>query len=74
MNPDERDRMVAVPVDELPAYLEARLGPSTPLIVRGADRRPRYCDHCHTIKPDRCHHCSMCDRCVARMDHHCVCA
>lgn len=31
----------------------------------------RYCEKCNLIKPDRCHHCSICGRCVLRMDHHC---
>ncbi|GCB69402.1 hypothetical protein scyTo_0001049, partial [Scyliorhinus torazame] len=31
----------------------------------------RYCDRCQVIKPDRCHHCSICDTCVLKMDHHC---
>ncbi|XP_066507723.1 palmitoyltransferase ZDHHC20-A isoform X2 [Hoplias malabaricus] len=31
----------------------------------------RYCDYCQLIKPDRCHHCSTCDQCVLKMDHHC---
>ncbi|KAK5898452.1 hypothetical protein CgunFtcFv8_015868 [Champsocephalus gunnari] len=31
----------------------------------------RYCDRCQVIKPDRCHHCSACDMCVLKMDHHC---
>jgi palmitoyltransferase len=26
---------------------------------------------CHVFKPDRCHHCSICNRCVLNMDHHC---
>jgi hypothetical protein len=66
--------MQAVPLPELPAYLHARLGPNTPLIIRGMDRRPRYCAVCTTLKPDRCHHCRTCDRCVLKMDHHCFCA
>lgn len=31
------------------------------------------CKHCHIIKPSRAHHCSICDKCVLKMDHHCVC-
>jgi len=29
------------------------------------------CDHCKSIKPSGAHHCSMCQRCVIKMDHHC---
>ncbi|XP_046450154.1 palmitoyltransferase ZDHHC20-B-like isoform X1 [Daphnia pulex] len=32
---------------------------------------PRYCEKCVHIKPDRCHHCSVCGVCVTKMDHHC---
>ena len=34
-------------------------------------KRRRYCLMCHVFKPDRCHHCSACNRCVLNMDHHC---
>ncbi|KAI3504332.1 hypothetical protein L1887_32916 [Cichorium endivia] len=34
--------------------------------------RIRYCRKCNQIKPPRCHHCSVCGRCVLKMDHHCV--
>ncbi|KAL7750619.1 hypothetical protein RI367_003961 [Sorochytrium milnesiophthora] len=31
----------------------------------------RYCRKCSAPKPPRCHHCSICNRCVLKMDHHC---
>ena len=34
-------------------------------------KRRRYCLMCHVFKPERCHHCSTCNRCVLNMDHHC---
>lgn len=40
-------------------------------ITMKKDGRFRVCRTCYTWKPDRCHHCSRCDRCVLKMDHHC---
>ena len=34
-------------------------------------KKRRYCLICHIFKPERCHHCSTCARCVLNMDHHC---
>lgn len=31
----------------------------------------RYCKWCLKYKPDRCHHCRVCNLCILRMDHHC---
>ncbi|KAJ3125007.1 hypothetical protein HK098_000672 [Nowakowskiella sp. JEL0407] len=31
----------------------------------------RYCNKCEAPKPDRTHHCSVCQKCVLAMDHHC---
>jgi len=30
------------------------------------------CKQCDAFKPKTAHHCSICSRCVVRMDHHCV--
>ena len=32
---------------------------------------PRFCRSCLMVKPDRSHHCSVCNKCVLKMDHHC---
>ncbi|XP_022995673.1 probable protein S-acyltransferase 14 [Cucurbita maxima] len=37
-----------------------------------ANRKIRFCRKCNQFKPPRCHHCSVCGRCVLKMDHHCV--
>ncbi|KAK7115485.1 hypothetical protein V1264_001342 [Littorina saxatilis] len=29
------------------------------------------CPKCVSIKPERAHHCSVCQRCIRKMDHHC---
>lgn len=31
----------------------------------------KKCMRCDTFKPKRSHHCSMCGRCIVKMDHHC---
>eukprot|EP01090_Pellita_catalonica_P002419 TRINITY_DN12000_c0_g1_i1.p1 TRINITY_DN12000_c0_g1~~TRINITY_DN12000_c0_g1_i1.p1 ORF type:complete len:343 (-),score=23.63 TRINITY_DN12000_c0_g1_i1:36-1064(-) len=31
----------------------------------------RICKRCGKVKPDRSHHCSICRKCILRMDHHC---
>lgn len=31
----------------------------------------RHCKWCMRYKPDRCHHCRVCNTCILRMDHHC---
>lgn len=38
---------------------------------KGSYGKPRYCKNCKGYKPDRCHHCSVCNTCVLKMDHHC---
>ncbi|XP_075750689.1 palmitoyltransferase ZDHHC20-B-like [Rhipicephalus microplus] len=41
------------------------------MFTRGPGGSARYCVLCHLLKPDRCHHCSTCRRCIMKMGHHC---
>ena len=38
---------------------------------RSVQNAVRYCEKCRAIKPDRSHHCSICEDCTLKMDHHC---
>jgi palmitoyltransferase len=38
---------------------------------RSVQNAVRYCEKCLCIKPDRSHHCSVCEDCTLKMDHHC---
>jgi len=40
-------------------------------IEEGSSRNYKYCKKCNVPKPPRTHHCSICRKCVSKMDHHC---
>ncbi|TRY88700.1 hypothetical protein DNTS_006271 [Danionella cerebrum] len=48
-----------------------RIAEDLPIYTSTPSGAIRYCDHCQLLKPDRCHHCSACDMCILKMDHHC---
>jgi hypothetical protein len=41
------------------------------IYLRPGPHDPRWCRSCRAVKPPRAHHCSTCERCVLKMDHHC---
>ncbi|KAL3517330.1 hypothetical protein ACH5RR_024232 [Cinchona calisaya] len=58
----------------IPRNVGSEISASTLSSSDATETRPAvpYCNHCQNGKPPRCHHCSICNRCVLKMDHHCI--
>ncbi|XP_025022029.1 palmitoyltransferase ZDHHC15 isoform X2 [Python bivittatus] len=56
---------------EVQRQILAEMARKLPVYTRTGNGAIRFCDRCQLIKPDRCHHCSVCAMCVLKMDHHC---
>ncbi|NXS51816.1 ZDH15 Palmitoyltransferase, partial [Brachypteracias leptosomus] len=56
---------------EVQRQILAEIARKLPVYTRTGSGGIRFCDRCQLIKPDRCHHCSVCAICVLKMDHHC---
>lgn len=52
-----------LPTDDQEFDPEAAASRSTPY--------KKFCRRCKAFKPKRAHHCSICERCIVKMDHHC---
>ena len=61
------------PSDVPPVLLPAAQDAVVPVWddVDFGDGKPTLCGVCRELKPPRAHHCSDCQRCVLKMDHHC---
>lgn len=56
--------------EEQTRYLK-HLSKDLPVLNCTINNCVRFCERCQHIKPDRSHHCSVCNACNLKFDHHC---
>lgn len=61
----------AVPPDAQPLTSDSASGDEEALVGKKTPQGMRLCRRCKAYKPPRAHHCSVCRRCIIKMDHHC---
>ncbi|KAI1729787.1 DHHC palmitoyltransferase domain-containing protein [Ditylenchus destructor] len=57
--------------EEYRAILERHLSQIKTDVLNRDHQGIRYCSVCYCLKPDRAHHCRLCNKCMLKYDHHC---
>ncbi|XP_047987133.1 palmitoyltransferase ZDHHC2 isoform X2 [Leguminivora glycinivorella] len=68
---EEIERLLSADSEEAQRQILDNFAKDLPIVTRTMSGSVRYCNRCVLVKPDRAHHCSLCGRCVLKMDHHC---
>ncbi|KAM4796095.1 palmitoyltransferase ZDHHC20 [Rhinophrynus dorsalis] len=71
LSKSDKEQYVRETSQELQQEILRRAAKDLPIYTTTEKGAISYCDKCQWLKPDRCHHCSICNRCVLKMDHHC---
>ncbi|XP_035458260.2 palmitoyltransferase ZDHHC20-B isoform X2 [Spodoptera frugiperda] len=67
----ELEKLLSAETEDVQRSILDNYAKDLPIVTRTMSGSVRYCNRCVLIKPDRAHHCSICARCVLKMDHHC---
>ncbi|XP_045516785.1 palmitoyltransferase ZDHHC2-like isoform X5 [Pieris brassicae] len=68
---EELEKLLSADTEEAQRTVLENYAKDLPIVTRTMSGSVRYCNRCVLVKPDRAHHCSICARCVLKMDHHC---
>ncbi|XP_038207156.1 palmitoyltransferase ZDHHC15-like isoform X1 [Zerene cesonia] len=68
---EELEKLLSADTEEAQRSVLENYAKDLPVVTRTMSGSVRYCNRCVLVKPDRAHHCSICARCVLKMDHHC---
>ena len=61
----------AVPNDARPLLCDDEEADYEAQDKKNGNKFKKFCRRCKAFKPRRAHHCSICRRCIIKMDHHC---
>ncbi|KPI94259.1 Palmitoyltransferase ZDHHC2 [Papilio xuthus] len=68
---EELDKLLSAESEDAQRTILDNFAKDLPVLTRTMSGSVRYCNRCVLVKPDRAHHCSICARCVLKIDHHC---